>query len=298
MLLAAITLLVFRLDGPRWLLAIAIGAQGCWLHRLYVAGHEASHRKLYLRNRRVNDWIGQLLFFPLLLPLRVHRKIHSFHHAHNRRDEHSSSLEIFPVRGEVGRWRKLGYDGLWFLAVFCGGHFFHGLISVMLFLWLPLSLARRVSPAFKGWNQADRVHSIAAFTLGLALHFGVGWLGGRDLWFVLLGAPMLVFAWVYSLLVYIYHYRTTHGPKVQFHVRRLDAGSFSRWWLLNFNEHIVHHWNPNVPWYDLPNHDRLLPPEFQSNADVKGVLEAILYQLRGVQLVDVNAHEGKQEESD
>lgn len=286
-LLALLSASIFALDAPRVFLFLSIVAQGCWFHRLYVVGHEASHRKLFPNQLQKNERWGQLLLLPILLPLRIHRKIHAFHHAHNRRDVHTSSLEIFPLSRNAGPLRRLLCNLTWFIAVFCGGHFFHGLISVMLFLWLPLPLAKKVSPAFRGWKAQDRFHAIASFGAGLALHLSLYWLGGQALWFVVLGAPMLVFAWVYSLLVYIYHYRTSYGPKVQYHVRRLDCPALVRWWLLNFNEHIAHHWNPNIPWYELPEHQRSLPDEFANNSKISGLLQAILFQLRGVVFVDL-----------
>lgn len=286
--LAGLTTLLHFVQGPRWLLGLCVIAHGCWFHRLYVVGHEASHRKLFPDDRSRNERWGQLVLLPILLPLRIHRKIHAFHHAHNRRDAHTSSLEVFPVPRDAGPLRRRLYELIWFIAVFCGGHFFHGLISVMLFLWLPLPLARKVSPAFHGWKSQDRFHAIGSFALGVSLHLGIAWLGGTSLWFTLLGAPMLVFAWVYSMLVYVYHYRTSYGPKVQYHVRRLNCSALTRWWLLNFNEHIVHHWNPNIPWYELPEHQRSLPEEFAGNAQVSTLLQAILFQLKGVIFVDLD----------
>ena len=93
LLLASATLLVDRSPlanrGP-WLAAL-IALQGCWIHRLYVVAHEASHRKLWPRNPKLNDVLGQALLLPLMLPLRIHRKIHAFHHGHNRRDHRTSA---------------------------------------------------------------------------------------------------------------------------------------------------------------------------------------------------------------
>lgn len=115
-------------------------AQGCWLHRLYVVAHEASHAKLWPDNRRLNDLLGQLLLLPLMLPLRIHRKIHAFHHGHNRRDHQTSALDTFVIRGRPSLLRRAWCHLLWYLAVFAGGFFIHSLISVILFLAMPLPL--------------------------------------------------------------------------------------------------------------------------------------------------------------
>ena len=158
---------------PRPLVALVCALQGCWLHRLYVVGHEAVHHKLFPEDRRLNDLVGQLVLLPLMVPLRVYRKIHRFHHGQNRRDHHTSALDTFVVPAGAGPLRRLYCRIVWYLAVFGGGWFIHSLVSVVLFLALPLRVARRVSPAFEGWSAGDRWASIATFAAGVGLLFGI-----------------------------------------------------------------------------------------------------------------------------
>ncbi|PRP89968.1 Fatty acid desaturase [Enhygromyxa salina] len=279
-------------DGPAagaGLVALVL-AQGCWLHRLYVVAHEASHRKLWPTSPVINDVLGQLLLLPLMLPLRIHRKIHAFHHGHNRRDVETSALDTFVIRRPrtaLGRglsraWCRL----LWYAAVFAGGFFLHSLVSVVLFLAMPMPIARRISPAFKGWKLEDQLRSLLSFGLGLGLHLGVASLLGPRVWALTLGWPLLAFAWVYSLLVYIYHYDTDYGPAVRFHVRGLRRQPLAAWWLLNFNEHATHHRLPKLPWYALPDHREPLPPEHADNQKVETILAAIALQLRGPRILE------------
>lgn len=266
----------------RWPIALA---QGCWLQRIYVVGHEAVHRKLLPGQGRRNDALGQVLLLPLLLPLRIYRKIHDFHHGHNRRDEGTAALDTFVFRRPPGPLGRLYAHVAWYLAVFAGGFFFHGVISVLLFLLLPLKVARRVSPAFRGWKRRDQLKSIATFAAAVGLHVGIGLLFGRTVWIALLGAPLLTFAWVYSLLIYIYHYDTDYGPHVRFHVRSLRPITFMSWWLLNFNEHATHHRRPSLPWHRLPAEHRPMPEAHADNQKVETIGAAILHQLRGPKIV-------------
>ncbi|MCA9682630.1 MAG: fatty acid desaturase [Myxococcales bacterium] len=272
------------------LLPVLIALQGCWIHRLYVVAHEASHGKLWPEHRGINDLLGQLLLLPLMLPLRIHRKIHAFHHGHNRRDERTSALDTFVVPRRataLGRFLQRAWCHLlWFVAVFAGGWFLHSLISVVLFLAMPLSLARRISPAFKGWRGTDQLRSLAAFSLGLGLHLAVAMVLGPRAWALTLGLPLLAFAWVYSLLVYIYHYDTDYGPAVRFHVRSLRPNPLASWWLLNFNDHATHHREPKLPWYRLPEHREPLPDAHADNQKVDSVSAAILMQLRGPRIIE------------
>lgn len=263
-------------DRGLWpITALAIAAQGCWLHRFYTAAHEAVHGKLITGDPRLNDALGQLLLLPLITPLRVYRKIHRFHHGFNRKDAHTSALDTFVVSDPNNRLVRAGCYALWFTAVFLGGWFLHSLASVVLFLALPLGLAQRVSPAFKGWSRGDQLRSIGAFASGLALHLAIGaWLGPHG-WALVLGWPFLVFAWVYSMLVYIYHYDTPLGGDVHANARSLRRNAVFSWWLLNFNEHATHHAHPTLAWYALPEH-RVAPRPGPTT-----IVGAILHQLRG-----------------
>lgn len=283
--LATLTRLLDRSEGAyRWPLPFVVIAQGLWIHRLYVVAHEASHGKLWPAERRMNDFLGQLMLLPLLVPLNIHRKIHAFHHGHNRRDHHTSALDTFVVHGRCGFARRAWYHLLWYLGVFAGGWFFHSLISVVFFLFLPLQVARKVSPAFKGWRRRDQLVSLSAFAFMLVVHLlTVEFLGVR-FWTLTIGWPLLVFAWCYSLLIYIYHYRTGYGPDVKAHVVSLRTNAFLRWWLLGFSDHVAHHREPRLPWYELVGRSDSVPQDQSRQASVA---VGILRQFRGPNIVEL-----------
>ncbi len=288
--LAAASAAAYNLEG--WPRALAVPplllALGLWLDRMFNVGHEAVHRKLFPDHPRWNDLLGALMFAPLLAPFAVVRKIHGFHHGHNRRAPGVATLDVVLLppgpawrRGLTRVWGSV----LWFLAVFAGGFFLHSLVSVLLFLLLPTDLARRVSPAFRGWRLRHRVRAWLELLLGASLHLLVWRLGGRELWLATLGLPLLVFAWVWSLMLYIYHYDTTLGGEVRHNVRSLRPGHrLLSWIMLNFSEHATHHADPGIPWYLLPS-QRVLParPENQ-RVDTLGA--AILQQLRGPAFIE------------
>ncbi len=260
--------------------------QGLWFYRLYIVGHEASHRKLFPQSRRANDFWGALALLPLMVPLNVFRKIHMFHHGHNRRDDHTSALDTFVCQSPPGPLRRAWLHAVWYASVFLGGFFLHSLVSVLLFLFVPPRLARRISPAFEGWTWADQGRAVLLFALGLGFHLLVAWaLGGRLYWH-LLGLPFLSFAWVLSLLVYIFHYQTTVGPKVRFNVRSVRRVPFFSWLLMNFNEHATHHQFPHIPWHELPAKAAPLPPDYaRQNQDTWDFFRAIANQLKGPRIV-------------
>lgn len=255
--------------------------QGLWLDRIYIIGHEAAHKKLVPTNRTLNDALGQLVLLPLLIPVIIYRKVHYFHHGFNRKDHHHSALDVFVSRRPVTPLIRAYYYLLWYLGVFAGGYFLHSLASIVVFLFLPTAQAQKISPAFRGWNARDRLVAWGQFSLGLALHASVWLAFGSQAWLYALGLPLLSFAWIWSLLVYIFHYDTTIGSQVRFNVRSLSRHPFFSWLLMNFNEHATHHMHPTIPWYELPEKHKDLPAAYARNQNAKTFLQAVLNQLKG-----------------
>lgn len=277
-LLVAIVLL--RDSAAVWLPVVLLG---CWLQRLYMVGHEASHRKLWPHSLRLNDFCGQLFLLPILVPVSVFRQIHFFHHGHNRRDKQTSALDIYLIGGKFRGLQRCWCYLLWYTAVFGGGFFLHSLVSILILLFIPPKLARRISPAFRHWTWGKQCRAMLIFAAGVALHVGVARSYGGDMWLYLCGLPLLCFAWVYSVLMYIYHFRTALGPRVMDNVRSIRRHFLFAWWLMNFNEHRVHHHDPSIPWYLLPA-NRQLPRTAGEHTPT--LIQAVFYQLRGPTLIE------------
>lgn len=276
---AALRLLPAAASWPAiGLLAIA---QGLWLDRMYTVAHEAVHLKLVPGRRRLNDLIGALLMAPVLAPFTVFRKIHGFHHGANRRDRETAALDHLRLPGNASRAHALGLRLLWSFYVFAGGFFLHTLAAILIFLLVPERLATRVSPVFRAWPLRLRLRAWGELALGIALHAAVAALLGGGAWLALLGLPLLAFAWLWSMLLYVYHYRTTVGPDVRNNVRSLPRQPFFSWLLLNFNEHATHHGDPSIPWYALPERRRALPPSHAANDDAHSLAQAVWRQRRG-----------------
>jgi fatty acid desaturase len=271
-----------QLEGPlRWpVLLVLAAAQGLWLDRLYVTSHEAIHRKLFPGRARLNDWTGAVLMLPLMAPFTVYRRVHAFHHGVNRRDPESAALDHFRAKASCSPLHRAWYRAVWLFYVFGGGFYLHSVATVALFLLAPNPWAERISPVFANRPPALRARAGLEFATGAALHAAVMMIWGVQAWIALLGLPLLVFAWVWSLLLYIYHYRADVGPDVRRNVRSLPRQPFFSWLLLNFNEHATHHHDPRLPWYALPQHRVPSPPE-PSGEPVRSLWQAIWRQRRG-----------------
>lgn len=269
----------------RTLYVVTALLQGMWFYRFYIVGHEASHRKLFTFNKKVNDTVGSIILLPLMTPITIYRKIHMFHHGFNRKDNHTSALDTFTTK-KPSVFKTIYYHALWYLSVFCGGLFIHSLVSVMLFLFIPPRLARKISPAFKGWTLRDQLLSILLFSMGVIFHWSVYYFFGWNVYLWTLGFPMLAFAWILSLFVYIFHYDTTVGSQVRYNVRSVNRLPFFSWVLMNFNEHATHHQHPNIPWYELPDKKVALPKEFaEKNQNTHNLFKAIIQQIKGPRII-------------
>ena len=271
------------IDSVLW---SSIFLQGCWMQRVYCVGHESAHRKLFPKNGPLNNVVGQIFLWVLLVPLSIFRKIHDFHHSANRRDEHTSALDIYMVPANPTRLQRLWPNLLWYGGILCGGWFLHSLISILLFLMLPVRIAQKVSPAFKGWTLKDQILAMMCFVAPIVLHAVTIQTIGFELWSRCYLIPFAIFAVVYSLQLYIYHYRTTTGSKTLFHARRLSGPKWISWWLLNLNEHDTHHQRPKIVWYALPDCHKPLPVEFEHNQNIETYFEGIRQQFKGPTLVE------------
>jgi fatty acid desaturase len=282
LLLGAALWIFLEASSPvRWPLLLALAVvQGLWLDRLYVTAHEAIHRKLFPGRPRLNDGLGALLMAPVMAPFTVYRRVHAFHHGLNRRDPESAALDHFRVGPEASPAARAWYRAVWLFYVFGAGFFLHSVATVLLFLLAPRRWAERISPVFANWSLRLRARAWAEFGAGAVLHVGVWAAWGAEAWAAVLGLPLLVFAWVWSLLLYIYHYRTEVGPDVRRNVRSLPRQPFWSWLLLNFNEHATHHADPRIPWYALPEECRPSPPE-PDGEPVRSLWDAIWRQRRG-----------------
>lgn len=278
---------VWRIETAwKWLIYLPIlFFQGLWLDRIYIVGHETTHGKLFPKNRYLNDLVGIIMLLPLAVPLQIYRKIHQFHHGFNRKDVHTSALDTFVSKKPLTKIRRFWYQSLWFVGIFGSGYFWHSFAAIVIFLFLPTATATKISPAFKHWTGRDRFISWTQFLFGVAFHLAFYFLGGFSFWLLGLALPILVFAWIWSVLVYIFHYDTSIGNEVRFNVRALPRHWFFSWLLMNFNEHTTHHAFPSIPWYQLPENRIEILEKYRANQNVKTVWQAIFQQFKGAKIV-------------
>jgi len=259
--------------------------QGFWFYRLYIFGHEASHWKLF-DNKIINDIIGSIFLFPILTPINIFRKIHNYHHGFNRKNYKTSCLDTFTTK-KLNGLKKIYFYSIWYLAIFAGGMFLHSLVSVVLFLFIPPFVSRKISPAFNNWTMKNQITAILLFLSAIGFHSVIYLIFGIEIYLYVLAFPLLSFAWILSMFVYIFHYRTTVGDATKYNARSLNRVSFLSWILMNFNQHATHHQKPDISWYDLPGKRIELPEEFRKlNQNTKNMFTAVFQQFKGPVIID------------
>lgn len=239
-----------------YVIAIAIIAGR--MHGLGVLMHEAAHFRFF-RNRKLNDWVGDLFgAWPLLATVASYRGNHLAHHQNtNTADDPDWIVKLgtvaftFPQRVWTGVRHLAGY-----------------LIAVQTFRDIAQMLPRVSRNDHSSRNyKLLRLGYYAAIVslvvyLGLFAKFAVYWL-----------VPY------FTLLFLFQHVRSVaeHFGSMDYEAeldgtRTVKPYFWERWFFAphNINYHLEHHLYPGVPFYNLPKlHEKLMSTgRYRSEAHV------------------------------
>jgi len=237
-------------------------------HALLVLMHDGVHYRL-LRNRRLNDWMSEvLLAWPHLVSARKYRKNHFGHHRHLNTAEDPDLM------------RRAG-DPVWVFpqaVPTLARTLFRDAVGLNAPALLKLAASVAKADAVPKWFLAAR-YAFYAAVLGIVIYAG--------------GLEVLVLYWIvpmFTCLVLIMRIRSIaehHAieigePQTAYpRTRTTDATWLERIFLApkNVNYHIEHHFFPSVPFYRLPELHAILmsKPGYREGAHVTrtywGVLE-------------------------
>jgi len=237
-------------------------------HALLVLMHDGVHYRL-LRNRRLNDWMSEvLLAWPHLVSARKYRKNHFGHHRHLNTAEDPDLM------------RRAG-DPVWVFpqaVPTLARTLFRDAVGLNAPALLKLAASVAKADAVPKWFLAAR-YAFYAAVLGIVIYAG--------------GLEVLVLYWIvpmFTCLVLIMRIRSIaehHAieigePQTAYpRTRTTDATWIERIFLApkNVNYHIEHHFFPSVPFYRLPELHAILmsKPGYREGAHVTrtywGVLE-------------------------
>ncbi|PWC60753.1 fatty acid desaturase [Azospirillum sp. TSH100] len=237
-------------------LLLAVPAAG-FLVRIFIIQHDCGHGAFF-RSRRANDAIGTLCSVMTLTPYANWRRQHAGHHANwNNLDRRNSGYDIYSSCLTLDEYNALGRRE----------RLFHRLLrhSVVALILLPplvfLVLYRFPFDTPSDWRQEQlSVHKtnlmIAALLLALAAWLGFGTV-------LLVQLPITILAaiagvWLFSVQHRFEHTLWVRQEQWEPQLAALRGSSYLRlpailqWFTGNIGFHHIHHLNPRIPNYHLP----------------------------------------------
>ena len=230
--------------------------------RMFIIYHDYLHRTI-LQKSRLAELIFSLYGLFILAPTSVWRRSHDYHHANNSK-LYTSSIGSFPIVTkndylEASPTERKIYLFIRHPLTIAAGYIF-------VFLW-GMCLRTLVRSSAKHWDAV----------LSVIYHFGIGAL----IWFLVSPSAFLtgflVPAVVSSALGSYLFYAQHNFPGARFKPKEewnyvyaaLHSSSFMQmshlmhWFTGNIGYHHIHHINPRIPFYRLPEVFNAMP-EFQN----------------------------------
>lgn len=215
----------------------------------FVILHECGHRTLF-RSRWMNQLMGAVSAFMVLIPYTAWRHVHARHHVWTGWQDRDITTETLVPR-RLARWERWAVDGAWRTGI----PLFSVLYRVQNF-WNTRRMAR--------FLDASLMHRIRLENIGFLATYIVlaTWFGSGDL-FVLCGPGLLLALAIEDILLLSQH---THMPTQiagservqplspraqQACTRSLCLPRWLSWMLMHFDVHELHHMYVRVPGYHL-----------------------------------------------
>jgi omega-6 fatty acid desaturase (delta-12 desaturase) len=232
-----------------WLTAPLIVANAFCGVRLYVLQHDTGHNSLFSTTRR-NKWAGHALSIFTLTPFSVMQHNHNAHHSHlgNLDERHTTEIHTMTLREwrEAGLWARLHYR-----------------IYRNPFLMVPVGGILTYALAYRWPKNAARVapFQVLLHNASLAVWVMLLWLLAGLPAVLVYASTVFVAGCIGVFLVYLQHNfeDTWWDRKPDLNRARaalqgssaLDLG----WWfdlaVANITYHDIHHFNANIPSYQL-----------------------------------------------
>jgi omega-6 fatty acid desaturase (delta-12 desaturase) len=243
---------------PLWVKALGSVLIALTLGRFFVIYHDYLHHSILQHSKLARGLFAVFGLF-MLAPISIWERSHNYHHAHNSK-LYTSSIGSFPIVSKekylASSWSERT------LYMFVRHPITIGFGYIFMFLY-GMCIRSIVSSTNRHWDSI--VAMVVHFGLGVAIYFAAGFTG-------LLFGFMLPFFLVLALGSYLF-YAQHNFPGVVFAEKdgwtytgaALESSSHMkmspvmRWFLANIGYHHIHHLNPRIPFYRLPEVHRSIP---------------------------------------
>ncbi|MEZ4256208.1 MAG: fatty acid desaturase [Polyangiales bacterium] len=254
-----LTLMTASALTPYWpaQLVLAVVA-GLVTVRVFILYHDYLHGAI-LRNSKVADLIMKTYGLLILTPSRVWKQTHNYHHAHTAKivGSHVGSYAMVTTK----MWKELTpFQRVMYRITRNPLTVLFGYLTIFLYGMCTSSFLRNPK---KNWDSL----------LSLAVHFAllaVLWrVGGLNMMFFGYMLPVAVATAAGAYLFYAQHnFEGVHiQPREEWNYERaaLESSSYMKcgpvmnWFTGNIGYHHVHHLNPTIPFYRLPEAMAAIP---------------------------------------
>lgn len=241
---------LFTVQDWRIQLPVAL-VQGLVIVRLFILYHDFLHNS-FLRGSKVAKWVMSLYGLLVLTPPKTWRQTHNYHHAHTAKivGSHVGSYAMVTTEmwGKLSAKERFMYRLIRHPLTILFGYF-------TLFLY-GMCLSSFIRNPKKNWD------SLVAIVLNVALSVGIAWGLGFQTYFFAFFLPLFVACASGAYLFYAQH----NFPEMDVQPRHeweythaalhsssyMKTGPIMRWLTGNIGYHHVHHLNPGIPFYRLP----------------------------------------------
>jgi fatty acid desaturase len=231
---------------------------GARQHALLILMHDGAHYRLF-RNRRINDWVTELLLaWPHLVTMRSYRENHLAHHNFVNTEKDPDWLR----KKDNPEWH-FPQSALNLFRIFVRDLIGIGAINL-------IRLASSLSSAASAPSKTFARLRLAFYVIVIGTLVAAGC--GKALvlyWIVPYFTWLIVIMRIRSIAE---HFAIPGEPGIYRQTRTTYAGPLTRIFIApkNVNYHIEHHFFPSVPFFRLPQVHALLMcnEEFASNAHI------------------------------
>lgn len=263
-----------------WFYPLAFIIVGSRFHGLEAMLHEATHYRLH-PNKKINEFIGELMVWPLGLSLFLYRKLRHFaHHKHigTVRDSHVfQSYQQQTTRFDIPKPLPQFLVSCLTVAIQFPAEVWIGQLYSTATLLPRFSKLRGI--LWIGF-QLSMVAGVVAGTLILGPK--VAWI--YFLFFVLPLLWVALFSRYFRLLTEHFGIPVNSPHTVPGSETRTVLVSWPLrviFWPHNLNYHVEHHWYPSVPFYNLPALHTLLmeSPEARQRMHITQGVKNLMHEL-------------------
>ncbi len=244
---------------PHWSLRLSLGLlAGLVTVRMFILYHDFLHGAILRGSRSARAILGAYGVF-VLNPPKVWRETHNYHHAHTAKLVGSNVGSYVTVN--TAMWAKMSpAERLLYRVVRHPVTILLGLLTIFLYGMCLSSFLR--SPR-KHWDSGLALVAHAGATVALVM------LAGVEVYLFAFLIPLSVACAVGAYLFYAQHnFPGMHiQPRESWSYTRaalesssyMELGPVWRWFTGNIGYHHVHHLNPSIPFYRLPEAMAAIP---------------------------------------